>query len=163
MSNLPVLADPVTGNLTIPDENGIMVELHEAGDNDLLRAVARLSELDAEIMAAKRALAFEARERFSVGSSTAGGFEFKVSESQSWPLRATDDALRTLVVRGLISQADYERAMPAKPKPDAVQLKALLTRLLSDPKAAKILADARTTSPPSIRDVRVCAVDGSTA
>jgi hypothetical protein len=163
MSGLPVLADPVSGNLMIPDDTGELVAIHEATDNVLLRAVARLSELDAEVMAAKRALAFEARERFSVGSSERGGYQFKVAESQSWPLQATDDALRTLVLKGKISQADYDRAMPLKRKPDAVQLKALLGRLLSDPEAAKILAHARTTSPPRIEGVRACAVDGSTA
>jgi hypothetical protein len=163
MSSLPVLADPVSGNLMIPDDSGELVPIHEASDNVLLRAVTRLSELDAEIMAAKRALAFEARERFSVGSSEAGGYGFKVTESQSWPQHPTDDALRTLLLKGKISQADYDKAMPAKPKPDGKQLSALLGRLLSDPDAAKILAGARTTSPPSVQGVQELAVDGSTA
>jgi hypothetical protein len=163
MSGLPVLADPVSGNLMIPDDLGVMVEIHRASDNVLLRAVARLHELDAEVMAAKRALALEARERYGVGTCHEGGHDFKVSESTSWPQRPTDDALKTLLLKGKISQADYDRAMPAKPKPDATQLRALLGRLLSDPEAAKILADARTASPPSVRDVRACAVDGSTA
>jgi hypothetical protein len=163
MSSLPVLADPVSGNLMIPDDTGELVAIHEASDNVLLRAVARLSELDAEIMAAKRALAFEARERYGVGSCHEGGHDFKVSEATSWPQRPTDGALKTLLLKGKISQADYDRAMPSKPKPDGTQLKALLGRLLSDPEAAKILADARTTSAPSIREIKSVAVEGSTA
>jgi hypothetical protein len=157
MSGLPVLADPVSGNLTIPDDTGEMVLLHDATPHAFLRAVERLAEHDAEVLATKRAFGEEAKDRYGVGSCHDGGFDFKVSESTSWPQRATDDALRTLLLRGKISQADNDRAMPA------TQLKALLGRLLSDPEAAKILADARTTSPPSVRDVRACAVDGSTA
>lgn len=165
MSNLPVLADPVTGNLTIPDENGEhWVAIHDASPRARMLVVERLSAIIDGALAAKRVLALSMREDFGVGVSRAGGFSFKVNESTSWPKGATGDALKTLVLRGMISQADADRAMPPNPTPNATQLKALLSRLLmTNPEAYKILAEACTTSGPSLAEVRACAVDGSTA
>lgn len=165
MSNLPVLADPVTGNLTIPDENGEhWVAIHEASPRARMLAVERLAELTNEAYAAKRALAAAMFEEFGTGTVHAGGFDFEINEVTSWPKGATDDALQTLLVRGKITRADYDRAMPLKPTPSKPQIEALLRRLLlRDPEAYRILADACLTAAPALAKVRACAVDGSTA
>lgn len=157
---LPVVQ--TAGDLHVTTEHGELVPLRDAADADLLRAVTRVRELGDEVNAAKRALAHELRDRCGVGTSHAGGHDFKVTEGQTWPERRTEEALNVLLRRKAISGADYARAMPSKPKPDARQLKALLNRLLvSDPEAARILADACTVSPPRLEDVRPNAVEGS--
>jgi hypothetical protein len=165
--SLPVLPDPVSGNLMIPDETGELVPINNrelAADHLVMQAFERVQEMIDDAFAAKRALAAEMRARHGVGVRRTGGYAFKVSESTSWPKGATGDALRTLVLKGSISQADMDRAMPSKPTPDATQLKALLGRLLvKDAEAYKVLVDACSTSAPSLGEVRAVAVDGSTA
>lgn len=157
---LPVLA--AAGNHQVADpDTGELLDLRDASDHALAAAAQRVAELDRELFEAKRALAAELRDRHGVGATHAGGFAFTISESQSWPQGATQQALDELVRAGWISEADRERAMPSKPKPDTRALKALAGRLVvSNPDAAKVLADACTVSPPSVRDVRAEAVEG---
>lgn len=160
--NLPVLFGP--GDLQVIDDHGEPVTVRDASDHALARAAERVAALDRDLYDAKRALAAELRSRYGVGSVDAGGHTFKIVESQSWPVGATRNALADLIGTGKITEADAQRAMPAHPKPDGRALKSLLGRLMvSDPAAAKILADAATVSPPSVRDIRQTAVDGTAA
>ena len=148
----------------IEPATGEAVSLPQASDHALAHAAEKIAEADRELYAMKRALAHELRERHGVGTAHAGGYRFQVSESVSWPQRATEDALKQLVAEGRISEADAGRCMPARPKPDARQLKALAGRLaVSDPEAARVLSEAATVSPPSVRDVAREAVDGEAA
>lgn len=157
---LPVVQ--TAGDLCVLDEHGELIALRDATDHVLLRAYSRVREAGDEVNAAKRALAHELRDRYGVGTSHAGGHRFVVKEGQSWPDRRTEEALDLLTRRGSISGADKDRAMPWRRRPDAVQLKALLGRLIiRDPEAHRILADACTVSPPRLEDVRPDAVDGS--
>lgn len=160
MTSLPVVSTQ-GGDLAVIDEQGELVPLREATDHLLLRTVTKLMDAQTNLTAAKRALAFEMRDRHGVGTAHTPAGDFRVTEEQRWPDKATDEALKTLLRRGSITEADYDRAMPLKRKPDATQCNALLRRLLSDPEAARILAGARSASPPSVRDVQMGAVDGS--
>lgn len=160
---LPVIQ--TEGDLAVVDpDTGLVTTLRDASDRALAYAADRVAHLDRDILAAKRALAAELRDRHGVGQVHAGGYGFKIAESQSWPVGATKDALERLVADGKVSEADARRAMPDKPKPDTRALKALIGRLtVSDPEAARLLADACTTSPPSVRDVVPEAVDAEAA
>jgi hypothetical protein len=161
---LPVIVDGV-GELGVFDaDTGEVTSIRDASDRSLAHAAKQIAEYDYFILSCKRALAHELRSRHGVGKATAGGYGFTVAESQSWPVGATQDALRALVAAGVITQGDAHRAMPVKPKPDARQLKALIGRLtVSDPEAARVLAGACSVSPPSVRDVHVVAVDEDVA
>jgi hypothetical protein len=160
--SLPILhgGEGDADTLVVNPDTGEPELLSEASDRTIAHAAAKLAERDAEILAFRRALAFEMRERHGVGRAQAGGYGFTVAESQSWSAGATNRALDALVAEGAITRADADRCRPAKPKPDATQIKALIGRLTAkDPLAAKRLADAATTSPPSLRDVQAVAVD----
>lgn len=160
---LPVLYIE-TGLGVVDEDTGEVLALQDAPDRAVLAAAEKVAELDRDLLQAKRALAAEIRDRHGVGTVHAGGFSCVVAESQSWPIGATSDALDDLVVSGAISQANADRAMPSKPKPDNRQLKALIGRLLlSDPESAKALSRAATVSPPSLRDVRSDSVDTEAA
>ena len=151
--SLPILATE-TDLLVIDQGTGEALPVRDSSDRALIEAIRKVADLDAELFQAKRAIAAEMRRRHGVGVTETAGFRFTVAESTSWPVKATSDALARLVVDGRISQGDFDRCLPAKPKADARQLKALAGRLaVSDPEAAKILADACTVSPPSLRDV----------
>ena len=148
----------------VDPDTGVMTFLSEASDRALAHAADLLAQHDADVLSMKRAVAHELRERYGVGKAEAGGYELRVTESTSWPLGAVTSALERLVADGSIGDADVRRCVPCKPKPDVVQLRALLGRLLvSDPDAARVLAAAATTSPPSVRDVREVAVDEAAA
>lgn len=143
---------------------GELVAVRDASDRVLARAAEEIAAADQQILEVKRALARELRSRHGVGRGHAGGYAFTVAESTSWPVGATGEALAALVQRGTISQGDADRCMPSKPKPDGRQLKALIGRLtVSDPEAAKALADSATVSPPSVRDVQLESVDAEAA
>ena len=157
---LPVLRDGLDEVAVIDPDTGELAPLRDATDRALVNAARLLAEHDRDVLDFKRALARELRVRHGVGKAAAAGYDFTVTESQSWPAGATRDALRGLVEAGVIAQGDADRAMPSKPRPDARQLKSLLGRLMvSDPDAARLLAAACTTSPPSVREVREVAVD----
>lgn len=160
-SPLPVLH--TDGDLQVIDPStGESLALRDASDHAIAHACERVTELDRALLETKRALAAEMRERHGVGTVHAGGYTMKVTESQSWPLNATESALHRLLSEGRISPGDVERCMPSKPRPDGRQLKALVGRLLaSDPDAARVLAEACTTSPPSVRDIEREAVDAA--
>lgn len=146
-----LVADPATGE---------MLALRDAPDRVLAQAAAEIAEHDRQVFEIKRAVARELRDRHGVGAVHAGGHRFVVAESVSWPVKATGDVLDSLAGDGRIGEADVLRCMPERPKPDARQLKALIGRLtVSDPQAAKLLADAATRSPPSVRDVQLESVD----
>jgi hypothetical protein len=156
---LPVVQ--TAGDLAVVDpDTGELAHLRNAPDHAILHAAEKLAEHDREVLAFKRALAAVAQERFGTGTSHAGGFGFKVAESSNWPQGPTTTALNTLVDRGLITTGDRDRCLPLKPKPEGRALNSLLSRLMkSNPEAAKLLADACTTSPPSIRDIEREAVN----
>ena len=157
---LPVLRDGLDEVAVVDPDTGELAPLRDATDRALVNAARLLAEHDRDVLAFKRALAHELRVRHGVGKAEAGGYGFTVTEAQSWPAGATLDALRGLVEAGVIAQGDADRAMPAKPRPDARQLKALIGRLtVTNPDAAKMLAGVCTVSPPSVREVREVAVD----
>jgi hypothetical protein len=160
---LPVLH--TDGDLAVVDpDTGEALPVRQSSDRALAHAAEQIAALDRDLRQARLALAAELRHRYGVGTSHAGGYEFKVVEVQSWPAGPTEQALSRLIAEGRITEADARRAMPPKPKPDATQLKALAGRLaVGDPAAAKILAGACTTSPPSLRDVRREAIDAEAA
>lgn len=156
---LPVVVQD-NGLFVADPDTGQMVALCEASDRVLAMAAAEVAEHDRRVLDIKRALAAELRERHGVGTAHAGGYRLLVAESVSWPVGATSSALSELRERGVISQGEVDRCLPSKPKPDGVKLKALIGRLtVSDPEAAKLLADAATVSPPSVRDVQLESVD----
>ncbi len=158
MSNLPVVFDGEVTRVLEP-ATGEMLPISEATDRAILEAEARVDELREEVTAARYAIGAEMRERYGIGTSHEAGFSFRVQETVNWPLGATQRVLKELLADLKISRADINRALPLKPKPDAVQLKALISRLtLTDPKAAAELAACATVSQPSIRDLREEAV-----
>ena len=163
--SLPILRTGVHEQLAVVDpDTGTVNLLATASDRALAHAADLLAEHDAFVLQCKRAVAHELRERYGVGKAEAGGYEFRVTESTSWPMGPVSDALTRLVAEGSISEGDVRRCVPDRPKPNPVQLKALLGRLMvSDPDAARVLAAAATTSPPSVRDVRAVAVDAEQA
>ena len=157
---LPVLRDGLDEVAVIDPSTGELAPLRDATDRALVNAARLLAEHDRDVLDFKRALARELRVRHGVGKAEAGGYGFTVTESSSWPLGAVTTALERLVAAGAIGDGDARRCVPQKPKPDAVQLRSLLGRLMvSDPDAARLLAAACTTSPPSVREVREVAVD----
>ncbi len=160
MNRLPVLHDD-DGSLAVADpDTGEWLPVRRATDRALAHAARLIAELDRQTLEAKRTIAAELRSRHGVGKVHAGGHEFTVAESQSWPAGPTLDALDRLVAAEQITDADAQRCMPVKPRPDARSLKALAGRLaVSDPDAARVLADACTVSPASLRDVQPSAVD----
>ncbi len=158
---LPVLSGR-GGDLQVPDpDTGEVLAIRDASDHALATAALAVADLDRQLFDAKRALAAELRDRHGVGVTHAGGHAFEVKVEQSWSSAArTREALTRLIAEGEITQADADRAMPAKPTPDKRAIKALISRLVgTDPSAAQVLADAGTVSPASLRDVRVEAVD----
>lgn len=162
--SLPILRTEHDELAVVNPDTGALELLSEASDRALAHAADLLAQHDADVLSMKRAVAHELRDRYGVGKAEAGGYEFRVTESTSWPMGAVSDALTRLVAEGSIGEGDVRRCVPSKPKANPVQLKALLGRLLvSDPDAARVLAAAATTSPPSVRDVRVVAVDEAAA
>jgi hypothetical protein len=160
MSNLPVVFDGEVTRVLEP-ATGEMLPISEATDRAILEAEARVDELREEVTAARYAIGAEMRERYGIGTSREAGYSFKVTETTSWPLGETQRVLKELLADLKISRADVNRALPLKPKPDAVQLKALIGRLtVSDPKAAAELSACATVSSPSIRDLKEEAVRG---
>lgn len=156
---LPVVVQETSLLVADPD-TGEMVQLREASDRVLAAAAAEVAEHDRQVLDIKRAIAAELRERHGVGTAHAGGYRFVVAESVSWPVGATSSALSKLRERGVISQGEIDKCLPSKPKPDGVKLKALINQLtVSDPEASRLLADAATVSPPSVRDVQLESVD----
>ena len=164
MSNLPIVHDDLGQLAVIDPDTGEVLPVTAASDRALISAARQVAEADALLLDAKRTLARELRDRYSVGTVHAGGYRFTITESTSWPAGPTRDALAELVGSGAISQADADRAMPSKPKPDARALKALAGRLaVSNPDAARVLAEACTVSPASVRDIHAEAVDTEAA
>ena len=162
--SLPVLRTEHDELAVVDPDTGALELLSEASDRALAHAADLLAEHDAFILQCKRAVAHELRERYGVGKAEAGGYEFRVTESTSWPMGPVSDALTRLVAEGSIGEGDVRRCVPDKPRPNPVQLKALLGRLMvSDPDAARVLAAAASVSPPSVRDVRAVAVDAERA
>lgn len=153
------------GDLAVVDpDSGELLTVRKSSDRALLHAAERLAQHDRDILHAKRAIAAELHQRHGVGKARAGGYRFTATEKTSWPVGATEQALGRLLADGHITRAEHDRCLPAKPKPDARQIKALLGRLLtSNQAAAKVLADACSKSPPSLSDVDAEAVDGSVA
>lgn len=163
MTPLPVRHIDGGQTAVVDPSTGEMVALRDASDRALAHAAAVLAEYDRNTFAFRRAVAAELRHRHGVGKVTAGGYAFTVAESQSWPLGATKGVLEDLVAEGVINEAEMERCIPVKPRPDPRQLKALVGRLtVSDPDAARRLARACTLSPPSLRDVVDRSVDATT-
>lgn len=164
MTNLPVLISDLADPCVADPDTGEFVPVKDASDRALATAAEQVARIDQQVWAAKRVLAAELRQRHGVGRSHAGGYSFTVAESVSWPVGATSEALEQLVADDKITAGDADRCMPLRPKPDARQLKALAGRLaVSDTDAARALAGACTTSPPSVREVEPEAVDAQEA
>jgi hypothetical protein len=158
--SLPILRDGLDDLAVVDPDTGGLTPLRDASDRALAHAAKLLAEHDNDVYAMKRALAAELRERHGVGQCRAGGYAWEVAEATSWPVRATQAALEELVRSGAVSAGDAERCLPRKPKPSTAQVKALLGRLMvSDPDAARRLAEAATVSPASVRDVREVSTD----
>lgn len=156
---LPVIQSE-DGLCVVDPDTGALASVRDASDHALLNAAAKIAELDAQVLSMKRTIAAEIRERHGVGSAREGGWSWKVTESVSWPAGAVKAALGALLAEGLITPADAVRAMPPKDTPSGPAINALITRLTTaDPVAAKRLADAASTSPSSLRDVRAVAVE----
>lgn len=159
--SLPVVVDAL-GYAVLDRSSGELVDLRTASDHAIASAAVELAEHDAHVLQIKRALAAEMRIRHGVGKTERGGYEFTVAESTSWPAARTADALDDLLRAGKIGDSDVLRCMPERPRPDPRQLKSLIGRLMvSDPDAARVLASAATTSPPSLREVRATAIDAA--
>jgi hypothetical protein len=158
--SLPIRYDDQALTVCVADPGtGEMVPIKEASDRAILEAETCVDELRREVTAARYAIGAEMRERYGIGTSREAGYVFKVQETTNWPLGATKAVLKRLVDDHVIYRSDMDRALPLKPKPDAVQLKALIGRLtVSDPKAAAELAACATVSQPSLRDLREEAV-----
>jgi hypothetical protein len=157
VSGLPAILE--AGQVVEPG-TGELVALRDASDRALVVAAEQITALDAEVFARKRGLAAELRDRHGVGTVNTAGYRFTIAESQSWSKGATAQALERLLAAGAITEADANRAMPARPTPDPRALKALAGRLtVSDPDAARVLASACTISPPSLRGIEPTAVD----
>lgn len=164
MTSLPVMYDGLEQVCVIDPDSGELVSLASASDHAIAHAADVLHVHDGEVLALKRSLAAEMRSRHGVGKACVGGYELTVSESQSWPIGAVKLALVDLEASGTITRAEAEKCLPLKPKPDARQIKALLNRLVvSDPEAARILADACTLSAASLREIRRAALDEASA
>lgn len=162
MTTLQVV--PTAGNLAIIDHHGELVALNEAPDRLLLDALDQTIKIDQDATAAKRAIAAELKDRYGVGSTSAAGYAFKLTESQSWPQGATKDALAVLLERKAITRGEADKAMPLKRVPDGRALKALVGRLMAkDPGAAQLLADACTVSAPAVRDLAEDAIQSDVA
>jgi hypothetical protein len=100
--NLPVAVHD--GDLLIIDQDtGQAFPIGQASDHTLAAAVEKIAEFDRDLFTAKRAVAAELRARHGVGKSVAGGYEFTVAESQSWPVGAVTEALSKLLEEGRIS------------------------------------------------------------
>ncbi len=164
MNRLPVLYDDDGALAVVDPDTGEWLAVRHASDRALAHAASLIAELDSQTLDVKRTVAAELRTRHGVGKVHAGGYEFTVAESQTWPAGPTSDALSQLVDDGLISEADAARAMPSRPRPDARQLKALAGRLaVTDPDAARVLVAACTVSPASVRSVQSLSVDSEAA
>lgn len=162
MTLLPVIREQ-DGALTIPEAaTGEAVTLREASPRALLEAQDRASELRAEVMAGSRALAVELAERFGHGVKHEAGFEFKLEVTRSWQKRGTVDALRKLLADGLISQGEFDSAVPAVRVPSAVKCKGLVERLMlsGELEAAKALAETCSVSAPRVSSIAEEAVAG---
>lgn len=158
--SLPVVQSDDDGLGVVDPDTGEIAPVRDASDRALANAAARIRELDQSLYQMKQTIAVELCERHGVGTVNTGGYAFKVAQSQSWPAGSTQAALDALQRRGVLTGGDVDRALPSKPRPDSRALKALIGRLtVSDPEAARLLADVCTVSAPSIRDVRLVAVD----
>jgi len=151
------------GNLGwVNPDTGEALPASESSDRTLLHGLRQIRELEERLREMKLVAGAVLRDRHGVGKAHSAGFGFKVNESVSWAQGNTREALDELLAGGVITEADVRRAMPAKPKPDATQLKALIGRLTtSNPEAAKRLADAATKSPPSVGEIEPETVEGS--
>jgi hypothetical protein len=101
--NLPVAVHD--GDLLIIDQDtGQAFPIGQASDHTLAAAVEKIAEFDRDLFTAKRAVAAELRHRHGVGKSVAGGYEFTVAESQSWPVGAVTRRSDQTAVGGRISR-----------------------------------------------------------
>lgn len=151
MSALPVRYDgaevkvfePGTGELVLPEH---------ATDRALLEAEKWLDDRKREESEWRAAVAGETATRHGFGTKRAAGFVFKVEESRSWAKVGTITACKQLLRDGLISDAEFEDAVPYKRVPDAVKCKALAARLLlsGEGEAYKRLTDCCSVSKPRI-------------
>lgn len=156
MTLLPVVREE-DGALTIPEAGtGEMVTIRNASDRALLEAEARASALREDVMAGRRALAAEVAERHGYGTKHEAGYGFKVEVTRSWQKVGTIDAVRRLLSQGLISDAEFDDAVPYRRVPDARKCKALVERLMlsGEVEAAKALADTCSVSDPRVSSIR---------
>lgn len=151
--------------LVLEPSTGELVELHQATDRALLEAGKWLADDKRDKTAFSRTLAEEAVSRHGHGVKHAAGFEFKVEQTRSWAKLGTVDACRHLLRDGLITDAEFEDAVPYKRVPAAVKCKGLVERLMlsGELEAAKRLSDACSISAPRITGIAEEAVRGEAA
>lgn len=150
MSALPVRFDgaevkvfePSTGELVLPQD---------ATDRALLEAQAWLDTERKQQSEWRAAVVGEVATRTGFGTKHAAGFRFKVEQSNSW-LVSTVATCKRLLRDGLITDAEFEDAVPYKRVPDAVKCKALAARLLRSGEGEAYLAliDCCSTSRPRV-------------
>jgi hypothetical protein len=157
MSLLPIVH--AGADLCVLGPEGELIPLRDAPDRLILEAEAKVDELRQQVTAARYAIGAVMRERYGIGTSREAGFVFKVQETTSFPVGRTKPVLDELVASRVITRADANRVLVLKAQVDLVQMRALIKRLQTfDPKAAQGLADCRSVSQPSIRDLREEAV-----
>lgn len=150
MTLLPVVYDgaevkvfePSTGELVLPQD---------ATDRARLEALKWLDDRKREQSEWREAVVGVTQKDHGFGVKHAAGFRFKVEQTNSW-LVGTIAACRKLLRDGLITDAEFEDAVPYKRVPDAVKCKALAARLLrsGEGEAYLALVDCCSTSKPRV-------------
>ena len=124
MSQLPVTYDGPGAVCVIDPDTAELVPLTHASDHAIASAAEQLHDHDGECCACSVA----SRPRCARGTASArrsrAATRLTVAESQSWPAGPVKAALTDLLASNTITEADAERCMPSKPRPDATQIKA---------------------------------------
>ena len=134
--------EPSTGELVLP---------RDATDRALLEAQAWLDTERKQQAEWRAALAGEAATRLGFGIKHTAGFRFKVEATRSWTV-GTVTACKQLLRDGMITDGEFEDAVPYKRVPDGRKCKALLERLMhsGELESAKLLSDSCSVSKPRI-------------
>jgi hypothetical protein len=150
MSALPVLFDgaevkvfePSTGELVLPQD---------ATDRALLEAQAWLDTERKRQSEWRAAIAAVLCTRHGFGMKHRAGFSLKVEATRSWTV-GTVAVCKRLLRDGMITDAEFEDAVPYKRVPDGRKCKALLERLMTsgELESAKLLSDSCSVSKPRI-------------
>lgn len=165
MSLLPVVREEDSALTILEPQTGEQVALNEASPRALLEAQQGHAERRRDEMLFGKALAAELAHRYGYGTKDEAGYGFKVEVTRSWQKVGTIDALHKLKGDGLITDAEFADAAPAKRVPDARKCKALVERLMlsGEVEAAKALADTCSVSDPRVSSIVEEALRGEVA